>query len=133
MAAKNQLHRRPSMRHTPGETPMWLFTPFGFFSIVQKPGDPSLTIRARVREDLDALRERYLPSLSATIAKAGTDYPWRATATHEATGEAMAALVRDLDYGNFKSEVAKLQGQVRATAYHQVWDVLYQLPKSERG
>jgi hypothetical protein len=27
---------------------MWIFTPFGFFSVVQKPGMSSLTVRARV-------------------------------------------------------------------------------------
>ena len=34
---------------------MWLITPTGFFSIVQKPGDAAantLTVRARVRQDL---------------------------------------------------------------------------------
>jgi hypothetical protein len=39
---------------------MWLITPTGFFSIVQKPSDEAadtLTVRARVRQDLVALRE----------------------------------------------------------------------------
>ena len=39
---------------------MWLITPIGFFSIVQKSDDKtadSLTIRARVRSDLVALQE----------------------------------------------------------------------------
>ena len=60
---------------------MWLFTPFGFFSIVQKPADKSagtLTVRARVGVDLDNLRQRYLPSLGPTQAAAGTDYRYRA-------------------------------------------------------
>ena len=43
---------------------MRLITPTGFFSIVQKPGDVAantLTVRARVRQDLGALREQFLP------------------------------------------------------------------------
>ena len=48
---------------------MWLFTRFGFFSIVRKPGDDNLTVRARVAADLDALREQYLPELSATTTQ----------------------------------------------------------------
>ena len=45
---------------------MWLLTPIGFFSIVQKPDDTTrntLTVRARVRQDLESLRLRYLPGL----------------------------------------------------------------------
>ena len=45
---------------------MWLITDIGFFSIVQKQGDISagtLTVRARVRSDLVALKEEFLPSL----------------------------------------------------------------------
>jgi len=45
---------------------MWLITPIGFFSIAQKPDDhaeDTLTIRARVADDLVALRESYLPAL----------------------------------------------------------------------
>jgi hypothetical protein len=45
------------MRVNPlNEDLMWLLTPFGFFSVVNKPGDPHLTVRSRVRADLDALR-----------------------------------------------------------------------------
>lgn len=44
---------------------MWLVTIIGFFSIVQKPGQAGLTIRARVAADLDRLREQYLPTLSS--------------------------------------------------------------------
>jgi hypothetical protein len=36
-------------------------------------------------------------------------------------------MVRDIDYENFKNEVAKKQGEHRATIYGKVWDVLYGL------
>ena len=110
---------------------MWIFTTFGFFSVVQKQGSPLLTIRARVREDLDGLRDRYLPSLSPTIAGAGTDYRYRATVSHEHLALAMAAIVRDIDYSNFKYEVARQQDRSREAVYHKVWDALWQLERIE--
>lgn len=110
---------------------MWIFTPFGYFSVVQKQGSSSLTVRARVREDLDRLREQYLPSLSPTIAGAGTDYRYRATVPHENLALAMAAIVRDIDYSNFKSEVAQREGPTREAVYHKVWDALWQLERIE--
>lgn len=108
---------------------MWLFTTIGFFSAVQKPGTDFITIRARVRNDLDNLREKYLPDLSPTIAKAGTDYPWRATVAHAKFAEALSKIALDIDYGNFKDEVAKQQGKSRAHRYGKVWSALYDMPE----
>jgi 8-oxo-dGTP pyrophosphatase MutT (NUDIX family) len=106
---------------------MWTLTPFGFFSAVRKHGDAHLTIRARVAADLDALRARYLPTLSPTIAGGGTDYRFRATCIAEAWGDALAAMGRDIDYANFKDEVAERQGKARATVYGRVWTQLLAL------
>ncbi len=108
---------------------MWLFTNIGFFSVVRKPGSAGLTVRARVRADLDRLRERYLPELGPTQAKGGTDYRWRATVTHSALAAAMGRIVMDLHYANFKMEVAARQGHDRAHRYGKVWEVLYDLPE----
>ena len=108
---------------------MWTLTPFGFYSAVKKPGDEHLTIRARVAEDLDALRARYLPSLSPTVPHAGTDYRYRATCSAAAWGDALAEMGRDIDYANFKLEVAKRQGSARAHAYGKVWEALYDLER----
>jgi 8-oxo-dGTP pyrophosphatase MutT (NUDIX family) len=109
---------------------MWLITPFGFFSVVRKTGDHHLTIRARVAEDLDALRRRYLAELSPTVEGAGTDYAYRATCTHEELARAQAALVQDIDYPNFKSEVAARQGHARAKVYGRVWSALHELEQA---
>ena len=109
---------------------MWLITPIGFFSIVQKPDDrqsDTLTVRARVASDLDALREHYLPELGPIAADRGTDYRFRAVAPRLAVAEAMRRLVHDLDYSNFKNTVAEQQGYQRAATYHKVWDALYTL------
>lgn len=108
---------------------MWLFTNFGFFSIVQKKGTTDLTVRARVRNDLDALRDRYLAALGPTTTKTGSDYPWRATVSHAALAEAMGKIVMDLHYSNYKDEVAAKQGKDRAHRYAKVWGALYDMPE----
>jgi hypothetical protein len=109
---------------------VWLITPLGFFSVVRKPDDigaGTLTIRARVKSDLEALRKHCLPDLGEIEGNAGTDYRYRAKAPRGQVAEVLAQMVRDIDYENFKNEVAKKQGKHRATIYGKVWDVLYGL------
>lgn len=108
---------------------MWLMTNIGFFSAVQKPETKFLTIRARVRNDLDNLRQKYLPELSPSIDHAGTDYPWRATISHEKFAAALGKMVMDVTYSNFKNEVAAKQGKARASRYGKVWSALYDMPE----
>ncbi len=109
---------------------MWLITDIGFFSIVQKPGDAQkglLTVRSRVRGDLEALIERHLPIVGPIEETSHTDYRFRAKARQADVTAAMARLAAAIDYPNFKSRVAKTQGPDRADVYHGVWDVLYGL------
>jgi 8-oxo-dGTP pyrophosphatase MutT (NUDIX family) len=103
---------------------MWLVTTIGFFSVVQKSGEQHLTVRARVCQDLDRLRERYLPSLSATKATPGNDYPFRATVSHEDLAQALGKMARDISYSNFKNQVAKELGAQREAVCHGVWHEL---------
>jgi hypothetical protein len=102
---------------------MWIFTTIGFFSVVQKPGQEHLTVRARVKEDLDALRQK-LPELGPTRATPERDYAYRATVAHADLARALAGLASDIDYDNFKSEVADVQGIDRELVYSRVWKVL---------
>ncbi len=111
---------------------MWLFTTSGFYSVVEKPWDRktgTLTVRARVAADLDRLRQGPLPALGPTIEKPDTDYRFRAQAPREAVALAVAALVRDLDYDNFKSAVGRTQGHTRERLYHGVWSAAQKLQK----
>lgn len=109
---------------------MWLITPIGFFSIVQKSDDKAtdtLTIRARVRSDLVALQELYLPGLGAIQESTDTDYRYRAKAPRNEVAAAVAHAIRGLDYSNFKSTVSETQGKKRSNLYHKAWDVLHTL------
>ena len=66
---------------------MWLLTNFGFFSIVQKKDDPkygTLTVRSRVRADLEALKEKYFKQTMGEIqVNTGSDYKYRAKVPRE--------------------------------------------------
>jgi hypothetical protein len=84
---------------------VWLITPLGFFSVVRKPDDigaGTLTIRTRVKSDLEALRKHCLPDLGEIEENAGTDYRYRAKAPRGQVAEVLAQMVRDIDYENFK-------------------------------
>lgn len=109
---------------------MWTLTSYGFFSIVQKPEDKArgtLTIRARVKNDLQALKDRYLLTMGEIIEHEGSDYRFRAVADRDAVSDAMKQAVADIDYSNFKNAVAEEQGCERADRYNDVWAILYGL------
>jgi hypothetical protein len=102
---------------------MWILTACGFYSVVQKPEDVAkgeVSIRARVRADLEALAE-FLPAMGDIIESDDSDYRFRVIAAKDDFAAAAAAMVQDIDYSNFKSTVAERQGQERADVYSGVW------------
>jgi len=116
---------------------MWIFTTFGFFSVVQKPvspGAPSgkLVIRSRVPGDLEALKADYMPEMGEIIATPDGDYKFRAAITHAAFAEGMAKVALDIDYDNFKTEVSMRAGYDRAQVYHEVWKAAFGLERMQR-
>lgn len=113
---------------------MWLATEFGFYSIVQKPRDierGTLTIRGRVRQDLENLRA-LIPELSEIQEDSRADYRFRATAPRESVATAMTAMVRSLSYSNYKDRVAEVQGDERAVIYHGAWSAFRRLQQTQR-
>jgi len=121
---------------------MWIFTKYGFFSIVYarkgkgergQPIDPKhLMVRARMRTHLDSLMARFPGQLGQCEIRefAGTDYAYRLFVPKTAWMQVVSELADEIDYGNFKSEVAHYQGD-QADAYeqslHEVWSVMNQL------
>lgn len=103
---------------------MWIFTNKGFYSIVQKPGDSCLTVRARAA-DLDNLRV-FVPQLSA-LHTPRADYQYRATVSAVDLAIGLGEMVQAIDYSNFKDEVGRRQGWERAGLYGQVWSTLRRL------
>ena len=93
-------------------------------SVVRKPTDErqnTLTVRARVRADLEQLKASYLPELGPVLENSSTDYRYRAGAPQAAVAQAMARLVADLDYDNFKNRIAESRGHAFHDALSNVW------------
>jgi hypothetical protein len=118
---------------------MWIFTPFGFFSIVEDTTrlDHSFAlVRARVEADMDAFidriditsRARVLKDRPAILRNVGTDYRFRISVPKDVVRQVLDHFVFDeLTYGNFKNEVADSQGEKRASLYHRVWETMMAL------
>ena len=122
-------------------------TSFGFFSIVvQSPrrdggtlaGErATIMVRSRHAKDLREFSKRMSPARRDALAKqpAGgisstphNDYPFRLFVSRGDVRRVLAQAATDLDYGNFKSAVAK-KNAARAHTYHNVW---YALAKGAR-
>jgi hypothetical protein len=89
-------------------------------------------VRARVRSHLEALKSRLPDLLGACEIKefAGTDYAYRVFVDKRVWREVVAALADEIEYDNFKSEVAHHQGRAGAAyadALHDIWGVMYRL------
>lgn len=111
---------------------MWVFTKIGFFSITKARPEEwpnpvpegSVQVRARVREDL----ENFLEATGASVEVIETyhrDYPYRIFVSPETAAKFLFEYVEDMDYNNFKNEVAAVQGKARASLYSKVWSVMY--------
>ena len=99
---------------------MWLVTTQGFYSVVAHREDPgTLIVRGRTRDDLEALREQ-VPGLEP-FEDPAADYRYRAYVSRSEWLAAVAQLISDVDYDNFKSAVAARQGAARAQVYGSVW------------
>lgn len=117
---------------------MRLFTRHGFIGVVSAryPGrsiDPArIVVRARVRRHLERLLARYPEELAGVeiIDCGGTDYAHRIVVGKSAWVRVTTALAADIDYDNFKSEVAQYrgkEGEPYEEALHEVWHTMYDL------
>jgi len=120
---------------------MWIFTPFGFFSVVSMRGNTDLLlVRGRVRNDLIAMHHALrtiatshdLRHPSAVETNAHADYPYRCTVHRRTFVQAFTHWIDvDLTYPNFKDEVGRVDTD-RAHVYHEVWAVLARAFAEER-
>lgn len=102
---------------------MWTMTTIGFFSAVQHRDDPDdVLVRARCKEDIDALAELIPGTEPWEDLKA--DYRWRLRCSKMQWAETVAFLALSVDYDNFKSAV---ESEKHHEAYSEVWGVLWQL------
>lgn len=123
---------------------MWLFTKYGFYSAVcarqgdgghGQPVDPNrIMVRARLRRHLEALKDRFGDLFGGCDIKefVGTDYAFRIFVDKPVWSQVLVELTEDMDYDNFKSEVARVQGSDGAAyehSLHEVWSVMHRLQK----
>ncbi len=121
---------------------MWLFTKYGFYSAVcARQGDgrygqpldtQRIMVRARVRAHLEALQRRFPELLAGCEIKEypGSDYAFRIFVDKSSWSQVLVGLNEELDYDNFKSAVADLQGHNDYEhSLHQVWSVMHRLQK----
>jgi hypothetical protein len=108
---------------------MWLFTQFGFYSIVRKKD--GIHVRGRVRKDLENLKNA--AALQQEIVKwDGADYRYRMLVDDRALRKIMTVLADELDYDNFKNRVTTLSDQrAKLGAYHGVWGLMTDLQDSD--
>lgn len=121
---------------------MWLFTKLGFFSAVcarqgrgshDEPIDRDrIMVRARVREHLEALRQRFAQRMANCEIHESpkADYAFRVFLPKSDWPWILSELANDIDYDNFKSAVAEHQGgdgQPYEKSLHEVWSVMHRL------
>ncbi len=102
---------------------MWLYGEFGFVSWVQHGEDSDgIVVRARVADDLDRLRDRFMPELTATVATPERDYQYRGFIGRTDFAAGLSRLAVDgLGYGNFKNNTRETLGQHRAGVHAAIW------------
>ncbi len=110
---------------------MWLIAKRGFYSIVEKPedrGEGLVTVRARVRQDIETLVDQLEAGGFARpeiIPTPRADYKFRVRVPKAELAAILAGMVMDIDYDNFKNTQPQ-----RAHIYGRVWSDLFEL---ERG
>lgn len=113
-----------------GDIKIWIQTSIGFFSIVEKPEDQQydqLTIRSRIRSDLEALKLLFLPTMGRIAENHRSDYLYRAKVSKSDFAAAMSQMIGSIGYSNFKNEVQSVQGKKRSNLYGRLWTELYEL------
>lgn len=123
---------------------MWIFTKHGFFSAVcarqgdgshGQPVDPDrIMIRVRLRSHLEGLKKRFSGLLAECEIREfpDTDYAFRLFVPKINWGQILSELAAEIEYDNFKSEVASFQGPAGAAyerSLHDVWSVMHRLQK----
>ncbi|WP_394796053.1 hypothetical protein [Armatimonas sp.] len=106
----------------------------GFYSIVQhKQLADRFTVRSRARKDLENILARVGEPLTGIriVETPHNDYAYRIIVTGEQKAAILDALGKEIDYPNFKSEIARRPDQAnKLEAYHDIWSVMYRTQKN---
>lgn len=110
---------------------MWVFTPEGFYSLVQDKQDASkILVRSRIADDLERLLDAYINKNDAEILKnsitewSGTDYRYRVALSRELVQYVFGEAAASITYTNFKNEVTEQRGHYRHDLYMKIWHIM---------
>jgi len=135
---------------------MWLFLPYGFYSIVDK--SPTTTdnikiyskeqclgkfnysrqkyicVRARDKQSLENLIKKmndsqFIVEYTDIIDNQGSDYQFRIWVLRDTMAMFVSAYLKDLNYSNFKDKAEHKYHSV----FSRVWGVLWDLAKSKKS
>lgn len=111
---------------------MWIMTPGGFVSIVNKEG--GLQVRARDRQSLESFcKQAGLPKkrIVADWEEKYRDYPYRVKNVPKSQVKRyLCAEVDGITYSNFKNEAKRVRGQAYATILSRVWSNMLSMTPS---
>ena len=113
---------------------MWIFSKWGFVSIVQHRQLPGkLLVRARTKADL----ENFIRLLGEIDGKKhpveetpDADYGYRTVACKRAVARALSRIAADVDYPNFKDAVHG--DPARDSAYMEVWSAMVDFQREKK-
>ncbi|MFM9042715.1 MAG: hypothetical protein ACKOPI_00940 [bacterium] len=116
---------------------MWVISKYGFASAVEHRDQPGwVLVRARDRADLEEFcgvaRDKGLSGFSESEIEENpqADYRFRMTVKSEDWAELVKVLAGEIDYPNFKNEVATVDPE-RAAIYGGVWSELRRIQESD--
>ena len=105
---------------------MWIFTTSGFVSAVLKDGE--LQVRARDSRSLAPLAKYTGQEIIKTPI---ADYPYRLITNKESFSRWLSNEALNINYLNFKSEIADLRGYEFAKPLNKVWSVMHEVEDAE--
>jgi hypothetical protein len=109
---------------------MWVFTSTGFVSAVRKTDRPDVyTVRSRDRLSLKPLAKA---AGVEVITSPFGDYPYRVLVEPSLFIEWLADQACQIEYSNFKNQVAKTRGYEYTHALHDVWSAMLKTEDQSR-
>lgn len=113
---------------------MWLYTKFGFYSVVHKPPCKcgELLVRARCIDDLKELQtilEKKFQFSGKIIETPKADYAFRMIVPRQTWGEFLASTAMTLDYNNFKDSIPQ-RDHARHQAFFTCWEAMFTWQKA---
>jgi len=107
---------------------MWVICDVGFFNIVCQDGDLGaglLTVKARSKKDLEALRD-FIPYTNAIEESQVADYRFRIKAPKHQVRGGFATILNEINYPKTKPKLAE-NNPDRSSIYLRTWAVLEQI------